>query len=232
MKCLFAVVLTTILSFNPAYAEDMPSLEEEADRVSYSVGYQMGGDMKRQKVELKPEMLVKGIQDALKGGEPLMSQEEMKKTLVELKRKIVAAQQEQKKKTGEKNLADGKAFLAENGKKEGVTTTESGLQYKVLKKGEGVAPTVTDTVTVNYRGTLIDGTEFDSSYKRGEPATFQLNRVIKGWTEGLQLMKPGAKYQLFVPPGLAYADRGAGQRVGPNSMLIFEVELISVKPAE
>jgi FKBP-type peptidyl-prolyl cis-trans isomerase FklB len=232
MKYVIAVVLTTVLFFSPAYAEDKPELKEEKDRVSYSIGYQVGGDMNRQGVELNPEMLVKGVQDAVKGGESLMTREEMNSTLVELKKKIVAAQQAQMKKAGEKNLADGKAFLAENGKKEGVTTTSSGLQYKVLKEGEGAAPKATDTVTVNYRGTLIDGTEFDSSYKRGEPATFQLNRVIKGWTEGVQLMKPGAKYQLYIPPVLAYGDRGAGPTIGPNSTLIFDVELISVKAAE
>ncbi|MDX1815211.1 MAG: FKBP-type peptidyl-prolyl cis-trans isomerase, partial [Thermodesulfobacteriota bacterium] len=145
------------------------------------------------------------------------------------KKKIVAAQREERKKAAEKNLAEGKSFLEKNAKKEGVKTLPSGLQYKVLKKGSGISPKKTDTVTVNYKGTLIDGTEFDSSYKRGKPATFRVGGVIAGWTEGLQLMKPGAKWQLFIPPNLAYGERGAGARIAPNSTLIFEVELVSVQ---
>src|SRR5204863_9102484 len=132
----------------------------------------------------------------------------------------------------EKNTTEGEKFLAENKNKPGVKTTGSGLQYKVLKEGSGTPPKETDTVVVNYRGTLIDGTEFDSSYKRGEPATFPVNRVIKGWTEALQLMKPGAKYQLFIPSDLAYGPGGTGGDIGPNATLIFEVELMSVKPGE
>ncbi|NIO17081.1 MAG: FKBP-type peptidyl-prolyl cis-trans isomerase [Deltaproteobacteria bacterium] len=232
MKYLFTAVLTTTLLFGTARAEDKTELKEEKDKVSYSIGFQVGSDFKRQGVELDPEILARGVQDALTESEPAMTREDMSSTLADLREKVMAAQQEEMKKAGEKNLADGKAFLAENGKKEGVTTTASGLQYKVMNEGEGDPPKATDTVTVNYRGTLIDGTEFDSSYKRGQPATFQLNRVIKGWTEGLQLMKPGAKYQLFIPPELAYGERGAGQVIGPNSTLIFEVELISVEAAE
>ena len=136
------------------------------------------------------------------------------------------------KEAGDKNAADGEKFLAENKKKEGVKTTASGLQYKVLKEGTGESPKETDTVVTNYKGTLLDGTEFDSSYKRNEPATFPVNRVIKGWTEALQLMKPGAKYQLFIPSALAYGERGVGKDIGPNSTLIFEVELLSIKPPE
>lgn len=131
-------------------------------------------------------------------------------------------------KSPDENKAEGAAFLAENGKKEGVITTKSGLQYKVLTEGEGAAPSATDNVTVNYKGTTIDGNEFDSSYKRGTPATFPLNRVIPGWTEGLQLMKEGAKYQFYIPSDLAYGSRGAGRDIGPNSTLIFDVELIKV----
>jgi FKBP-type peptidyl-prolyl cis-trans isomerase FklB len=127
-----------------------------------------------------------------------------------------------------KNLKEGKAFLAENGKKEGVTTLPSGLQYKVIREGTGVSPKATDNVTVHYKGTLIDGTEFDSSYKRNEPATFRTDRVIPGWTEALQLMKPGGRWQLFIPANLAYGERGAGSRIGPNSALVFEVELVKV----
>jgi FKBP-type peptidyl-prolyl cis-trans isomerase FklB len=157
-----------------------------------------------------------------------MTPEEMNRTLMELKRKVTVAQQEEGKKAAEKNRAVGEAFLAENGKKKGIVTLPSGLQYKVLKEGAGESPALTARVTVNYRGTLLDGTEFDSSSRRKEPSVFKVNGVIRGWTEALQLMKPGAKWQLFIPANLAYGDRGAGPLVPPGSMLIFEVELVSV----
>ena len=155
-----------------------------------------------------------------------MTQQEMNETLVDLKKKVVAEEQRQKTEAAGKNLQEGKAFLAENAKKKDVTTLPSGLQYKVIEKGSGASPKKTDSVTVHYKGTLIDGTEFDSSYARGKPATFRVDGVIAGWTEALQLMKPGAKWQLFIPANLAYGERGAGSRIGPNSALIFEVELI------
>lgn len=210
-------------------AGEKPEVKGENDQVSYSIGHQIGGDFKRQGIDLNPDLLVKGIQDAMKGTKPLMTEQEMRKTLVDLKKKIVAAQREETKKAAEKNLAEGKKFLEANAKKKGVKTLPSGLQYKVIKEGSGNSPKKTDTVTVNYKGTLIDGTEFDSSYKRGKPATFRVDGVIAGWTEGLQLMKPGAKWQLFIPSDLAYGERGAGARIGPNSTLIFEVELVSVQ---
>ena len=223
---LLAAVLAIFLS-GVCHAGEKPEPKDENDRIGYSIGYQIGGDFKRQGVEIRPELIVKGIQDALAGAEPLMAPEEMKRTLVEMKRKIVAAQQEERKKPGEKNLAEGKAFLAGNAKKEGVVTLPSGLQYKVLKDGEGVSPGAADNVTVHYRGTLIDGTEFDSSYGRGNPATFRVNAVIPGWTEALRKMKAGARWQLFIPSHLGYGERSSG-RIPPNSTLIFEVELISV----
>ena len=224
----WTLVLSTVIFLGVGFAADNPNVKEEKDKVSYSVGYQVGGDFKRQGVELNPELLVKGVQDAMSGGKPLMTPEEMNKTLVDLKKKIVTAQREEQKKAADKNLADGKKFLESNAKKEGVTTLPSGLQYKVVAKGTGASPKKTDSVTVHYKGTLIDGTEFDSSYKRGQPATFRVDGVIAGWTEALQLMKPGAKWQLFIPANLAYGERGAGSRIGPNSTLIFEVELIKV----
>jgi FKBP-type peptidyl-prolyl cis-trans isomerase len=153
----------------------------------------------------------------------------MDTALKSLQQRVAAAQQQQKKETADKNLAAGKAFLDENGKKEGVVTLPSGLQYKITTEGKGANPKATDTVTVHYRGTLIDGTEFDSSITRGQPAKFKLDQVVKGWTEGLQLLKPGSKAQLFIPPNLAYGERGAGP-IGPNSTLIFDVELIGIEP--
>jgi FKBP-type peptidyl-prolyl cis-trans isomerase FkpA/FKBP-type peptidyl-prolyl cis-trans isomerase FklB len=143
---------------------------------------------------------------------------------------MMAKQAAARKATGEKNAVEGKKFLEENKAKSGVKTTSSGLEYKVEKEGSGNPPKETDTVKVNYRGTLINGTEFDSSYKRGQPATFPVNRVIKGWTEGLQMMKPGSKYQFFIPSDLAYGERGAGSDIGPNSVLLFDVELLEVVP--
>lgn len=220
-----------MLLFGACNAVEEPKLEDENDRVNYSLGYQVGGDFKRQGVEVRPELVARGIEDALSEADPLMSREEMNKTLVDLKKRIIAAQREDRKQTAQDNLAKGKAFLEENAKKEGVETLPSGLQYKVIQEGAGATPKATDTVTVHYRGTLIDGTEFDSSYSRGKPTTFRVNRVIGGWTEALQMMKKGAKWELFIPPELAYGERGAGAKIGPYSTLIFEVELISVGEA-
>lgn len=228
MRKLLAALLALGLTAWAAQAEDKPQIKDQKDKVSYSVGYQLGGDFKRQGVDLNPEVLMRGIRDSVAGAVPLVSPQEMNQTLAELKNKIMAAQQEERKKIGEKNLAEGKAFLADNAKKEGVKTLPSGLQYKVVKEGDGPMPKATDTVTVHYRGTTIDGAEFDSSYSRNQPATFPVGGVIKGWTEALQLMKTGSAWQLFIPPGLAYGERGAGQVIGPNSVLVFDVELLSI----
>lgn len=214
------------------WADGSLDLETEKNRISYSVGYQVGGDFRRQGMDINPEILVRGVQDALNEVEPAMSKEEMRQTLVDLQKRITAANEENKRTQAEKNLTEGKNFLSANASKDGVTVLPSGLQYLILTEGEGAPPKATDVVTVHYRGTLIDGTEFDSSYRRNQPATFALNRVIPGWTEGLQLMKPGAKYKLFIPPDLAYGERGAGSRIGPNATLIFEVELLEVKGGE
>jgi FKBP-type peptidyl-prolyl cis-trans isomerase len=211
-----------------AQAAEEPKLEDEMDRTSYSVGYQIGSDFKRQGVKLNPGALAKGMQDAVSEAKPLMTQQEMTQLLVDLKKKMVAAQQEEIKKMADKSLAEGEAFRSANGKKEGVKTLASGLQYKVVREGAGGSPKATDKVTVHYRGTLIDGTEFDSSYARNEPATLQVDQVIPGWTEALQLMKAGSKNELFIPPGLAYGERGVGP-IPPNSTLIFEVELLSIE---
>jgi FKBP-type peptidyl-prolyl cis-trans isomerase len=203
-------------------------LKTDNDRVNYSVGYQIGGDFKRQEVELNPQALVQGIEDALAGTEALMTSDEMRTTLVELKKRIVAAQREKAAQAAAQNLEAAEAFMAENTSKEGVKTLPSGLQYKVIQEGSGATPAATDKVTVHYRGTLTDGTEFDSSYSRNKPASFAVNRVVPGWTEALQLMQEGDKWLLFIPPKLGYAERGAGSKIPPNSALIFEVELLSV----
>jgi FKBP-type peptidyl-prolyl cis-trans isomerase FklB len=228
MKRSLVAITLLVLSFGLCTAGEAPEIRDENDRISYSIGHQIGGDFKRQGVDLKPDLVVQGIQDALKGDKPRMTPEEMNKTLVELKRKVTAAQQEERKMAAEKSRAEGEAFLAENAKKEGVVTLPSGLQYKILKDGAGASPQATDNVTVHYRGTLIDGTEFDSSHKRNQPATFRVSGVIRGWTEALQRMKPGAKWRLFIPAKLAYGERGTGSAIPPNSALIFEVELLKV----
>ena len=211
-----------------AVAAQPLNLEDETARINYSLGYQIGGDFKRQGVEMNGAVVLKGIEDALSGAEPLMKPEEMRTTLTDLKRKIVT---EQKKVAIERDLKvteEGKKFLEENAKQPGVVTTESGLQYQIVEEGTGKSPAATDKVTVNYRGTQINGQEFDSSYKRGEPATFPLNGVIKGWTEGLQLIKEGGKIKLFIPSELAYGGRGPLA----HRALIFDVELLSVGEPE
>jgi FKBP-type peptidyl-prolyl cis-trans isomerase FklB len=213
-------------------AQDKAQLKDQKDKASYSIGYDIGETFKKQNVELNPDTLFSGLKDALAGKEAALSKEDREKTLQAFQKEMMEKQIAASKEAATKNAAEGEKFLTENKKKDGVKTTASGLQYKVLKEGSGAAPKETDTVVTNYRGTLIDGTEFDSSYKRNEPASFPVNRVIKGWTEALQLMKPGAKYQLFIPSSLAYGERGAGQLIGPNATLIFEVELLSIKAPE
>ena len=212
----------------PLWATEALTLDDPTVRTNYSLGYQIGGDFKRQGVELDAEAMVQGIRDALSGAEPQIPPAEMNATLMELKRKVVAEQRKRGKERELEHLAEGEAFLAENAKEEGVVTTDSGLQYKVITEGTGMRPGPEDQVTVHYRGTLIDGTPFDSSYKKNKPAAFKLNGVIKGWSEGLQLMKEGGKSQFFIPQNLAYGSRGPLA----HRTLIFEVELISVDTPE
>jgi FKBP-type peptidyl-prolyl cis-trans isomerase FklB len=176
-------------------------------------------------------LVAKGVQDALAGGQPAMPREEIGQVLRELRDQAAAEMRQRREEMGRRNLTQGKAFLAENAKREGVKELPSGLQYQVLAEGKGASPKSTDTVTVHYRGTLVDGTEFDSSYARNKPATFRVEGVIPGWTEALQLMQEGARWKVFIPPMLAYGERGAG-RIGPNSTLVFEVELISIERAD
>ena len=228
MKYILAVILSISFLFNFSSAAEKLELKNQKDKESYSLGYQFGQSLKAQGLEINLEVYNSAIQDALSGSEPSLSQEEMQKTVLELQQRVVAARQKELKEKAEKNLSESKAFMEENKKKEGVKTLPSGLQYKILTEGSGKTPKAADNVTVNYKGTLINGSEFDSSYKRGKPATFQVDKVIRGWTEALQLMKEGSKWQLFIPPQLGYGERGAGP-VPPNSTLIFEVELISVK---
>lgn len=198
---------------------------DEKDKVSYCTGMNIGSNLSRQKVDFDPDVLTDGIKDAI-AGTPKLTSDQVKDILGQFEKD----NQQKQKQVGEKNNTEGANFLNENKQKPGVKTTASGLQYKVLKEGTGARPKATDTVTVNYRGTLIDGTEFDSSYKRGRPSTFPVNGVFKGWMEALQLMKVGSKYQLFIPSNLAYGERSISPQIGPNATLIFEMELLNVKP--
>jgi FKBP-type peptidyl-prolyl cis-trans isomerase FklB len=185
----------------------------------------IGNNLKKQSIDIEPAALARGIKDALAGGKPLLTEQEIQETMGIFQKDVMAKQQA----SANKNKKEGEAFLDENKKKEGIKTLPSGLQYKVIKEGTGKKPKLADTVTAHYRGTLIDGTEFDNSYKRGQPANFPVSGVIPGWTEALQLMGEGAKWQLFIPSNLAYGERGAGAIIGPNATLVFEVELISVQ---
>ncbi|MDY6825068.1 MAG: FKBP-type peptidyl-prolyl cis-trans isomerase [Thermodesulfobacteriota bacterium] len=200
----------------------------DKEKVSYIIGANMARSIANISDEIDVAMMQKGMEDQIKGQDLLVSDEEARPLLQAFSEKIRAKQQEQMAAAGQKNLEEGQAFLEENKGKEGVKTTESGLQYKILEKGQGQSPDKTDKVKVHYKGTTIDGTVFDSSYDRGEPAVFAADKVIKGWTEGIQLMKEGGKYKLFIPAELAYGQQGAGQNIGPNEVLIFEVELLEV----
>ena len=209
-------------------AEKKTELKDLKDRVSYSIGMNIGHDFKMQHLEINPEMVARGIRDQMCAAKMLMTQQDVKATLAEFQKQLKAKHEASMKELAAKNKKQGEAFLAKNAKKKGVVTLPDGLQYEIVKKGTGPSPSKEDTVTVNYRGSLVDGTEFDSSYKRGQPATFPVAGVIPGWTEALPLMKEGAKWRLFIPSSLAYGERGAGNVIGPNAVLVFDVELLKV----
>jgi len=209
------------------------SLQTEDQKASYAIGLKFGEGMGRDlKKELDINAFYAGFEDGFNGREPKMTQEDMVATMNGLQARKIQEQQEAQTKALAENQEAGEKFLAENKAREGVVTTESGLQYEVLKKGEGETPDANDKVTVHYHGTLLDGTVFDSSVDRGEPITFPVNGVIKGWTEALQLMKVGDKWKLFIPSELAYGTRGAPPKIGPNQVLVFEVELLGVEKVE
>jgi FKBP-type peptidyl-prolyl cis-trans isomerase FklB len=204
-------------------------LKTPKDKASYALGMNMGENLHKASVDVDPNILARGLKDALAGGKTLLTDEEAKAAMNALQADVRKKQEEKIQLAGDANKNAGDGFLAANKSKEGVVTLPSGLQYKILTQGSGAKPTVSDSVVCNYRGTLIDGTEFDSSYQHGQPATFPVGQVIKGWTEALQLMPVGSKWQLFIPSELAYGSRGAGAQIGPNATLIFEVELISIQ---
>lgn len=226
--------VTALLAVSGAvFAQDTPQAarpkpEALEDKASYVIGLNLGQSLKTQEVPVTQDLIIQGLRDGLAGSNPLLTPEEIQAAMQEFQQQIMTQQEVKRKAEGETNLKASQAFLEQNKTRKEVKTTASGLQYEVLTEGSGEVPKPTDQVTVNYRGTLPDGTVFDSSYDRGQPATFPVNGVIPGWVEALQLMKPGAKYKIYVPPALAYGERGAGGDIGPNQALVFEVELISV----
>ncbi len=225
MKSIPSVLLLGALSLNaPLLAQETPNLKDPKQRLSYAIGTQMGASMREQGVEVDPKALAAGLADAL-AGKPGMTDAEIGEAMMLLQEQMMAKRQV----AGEQNAKAGEAFLAANAKKEGIKTTASGLQYKVLKAGSGKSPGREDTVKVHYHGTLIDGSVFDSSVDRGEPVSFPVDQVIPGWTEALQLMKEGDKWQIFIPSNLAYGESGSPPRIAPNSTLVFDVELLSVE---
>jgi FKBP-type peptidyl-prolyl cis-trans isomerase FklB len=204
-------------------------LKTQKDKVSYAIGLNIGKSFRKDSVDVNSLIFARGVKDAITGAKPLLTDDELKAALTELQAELKKHQDDAARVAGDTNQKAGETFLAENKTKDGVVALPSGLQYKIITAGTGPKPAETDSVVCNYRGTLLDGTEFDSSYKHGQPATFPVNGVIKGWTEALQLMPVGSKWQLFVPADLAYGARGAGGEIGPNATLVFEVELISIQ---
>jgi FKBP-type peptidyl-prolyl cis-trans isomerase FklB len=231
MKRIFVLVFAMALMATFSMAEDETPLKDQKAKESYSLGYEFGARIKRQGAEIDTETLISAIKSGLEGKEPALKPREMSETLRELRKKTMILANRRSEEAAARNLEKGKAFLAQNKTKEGVMTLPSGLQYKVLNEGNGPIPKATDSVAVNYRGVLIDGTEFDNSLKRGGPADITVSGVIKGWSEALQLMKTGSKWQIFVPEELAYGKRQFG-RIPSGSTLIFELELVSISKEE
>lgn len=224
---LLTLTCICVVSSNVS-AEEAVKLDTDRKKLSYAIGVQVAQSLARQEVDLDPRAFSLAVEDMIAGREPRIPREEFQALLEKQRATMLKAQQEK----SSKNLEASKAFLTANRKKEGVKELASGLQYRVVKDGSGAQPKSTDTVSVHYRGTLIDGREFDSSARAGKPAVFQVNGVIKGWQEALPLMKTGAKWQLFIPPELAYGERGAGGAIGPNEILIFDIDLLAVNPAK
>jgi FKBP-type peptidyl-prolyl cis-trans isomerase len=231
MKTTVWIVILCLGNAAPLFAGDTNVLNDEMARVSYAVGMSLGRNIegvKGQGFEVNESLVMRGIHDVISGGTTLLTPEQMQQALMTFQREISAQQQKKRAELAAKDKAEGEAFLATNKNNPGVVTLPDGLQYRVITNGTGAMPTNTDIVTVNYRGTLLDGTEFDSSYKSGQPRKFPVTRVIPGWTEALLKMPVGSRWQLFIPPALAYGERGS-RNIPPNSVLIFDVELVSTE---
>ena len=229
-SCAGALILLFVLFMAVTVnAADDQMLTTEKEKNSYAVGVQTGTDMRHFGMDVDPDLVARGFRDAYSGRKLLLTDQQMAETMGKISRTMEAKSGELMKQDAGRNKQEGEAFLAQNAKKEGVRTTPSGLQYKIIKAGTGRTPKPTDTVTVNYRGTSVDGTEFDSSYRRNQPFTFQINKMIKGWVEALPMMSVGSKWTLYIPSRLAYGAQGSPPAIGPNATLIYEVELLSIK---
>lgn len=231
MKLVTAAVLGMVMTTTMA-ATDVTSLTTDKDKLSYSIGIDLGKNFKTQGIDLSPDALAKGMQDALSGGQQLLTEDQMKEVLNKFQKDMMAKRNAEMNKKAEENKTKGEAFLKENKSKPGVVVLPSGLQYKIIEAGNGTKPGKSDTVTVEYTGHLIDGTVFDSTEKTGKPATFQVSQVIPGWTEALQLMPAGSTWEVYIPANLAYGPRGVGGPIGPNETLVFKIHLISVKKSD
>lgn len=231
MKKIFFIIVCLTMVNGYCFGNDNNMMKDQNDKDSYSLGYQYGDILRKQDWKIDPGIFSRGVSDGFQGKVPLLETNEMKESILSIRKRIAASQQRKFQEESVKNQREGKAFLEENSKKEGVNTLKSGLQYKILSDGLGRIPKSGDFVTVHYRGTFIDGTEFDSSYGRGKAETVQMDSLIQGCGEALHLMKEGSKWQLFVPSELAYGRVGQGSRIPPNSTLIFEIELIRIEGA-
>jgi FKBP-type peptidyl-prolyl cis-trans isomerase FklB len=229
LKSMVISILTACFLVSSVSYAETNKLITEKEKVSYSIGLSLGKNFSQQSLEIDLKTFAKGVDDAMKGTKPLLTDEEIRVVMSTLQQRMAAKKQEQETLVSGNNIEEGNLFLAENKKRKGVVSLPSGLQYEIIRPGTGPMPKADDTVETNYEGKLINGTVFDSSYKRGKPATFLVNGVIKGWTEALLLMKTGAKWKLYIPADLAYGSRSAGPVIGPGSTLIFDIELLEIK---
>jgi len=229
MKTIPFILLAALFVSCSSEPKRVTELKDQKQKVSYSIGLDIGKNLKAQKIEIDAQMLAQGLSDASTGETPLLTDAQAQEVMAQFQKEMQEKKQAEAKVAGEKNIKEGETFLAENKTKSGVVTLPSGLQYKIVKQGNGPKPKPTNQVTVHYSGKLLDGKEFDSSYTRGQPATFCITQVIPGWTEVLQLMPVGSKWEVYIPSNLAYGPNGAGQDIGPNATLIFEMELLGIK---
>lgn len=226
---LFFILGFAVVSCNNSTGSKKPDLSKKNDKVSYSIGYNIGQSLRNQNVQdIDPLIIARGIQDAL-NGDSLMSRQDISQTMTDFQNELYNQRAQQQKDLAQKNLAASQDFLTKNKQNDSVRVTKSGLQYKIIKKGTGARPGPKDSVVVNYVGKLTDGSTFDSSYQHGGPSTFRVDHVIQGWTEAIQMMHVGGKWRIYLPPDLAYGERGAGSVIGPNQALIFDVELLKIK---
>jgi FKBP-type peptidyl-prolyl cis-trans isomerase FklB len=228
MKVRWTVVLGVLFLASQSLAAEEPALKTQKEKLSYAIGMNIGSNMKQQGVEIDLEIMMKALKDTLAGNKPKLSEQEIKDTLAAFQKEQKIKEEKMLKALAEKNKKEGDAYLGQNKKKDGVKVLPSGLQYKVLKEGTGRKPKATDTVSVQYKGTFVDGTEFDSSYRRGKAAEFPVRGLIPAWTEALQLMPEGSKWLIVVPPLIGYGDKGSPPVIGPNATLVFEMELLAI----